>query len=92
MRAVLVLGIILLIGWFIFQPFKSSEYTGYFYYDMADNDNYWSQSGLKDIDACRSWINSQIPRDYDGRYDYECGKNCTYREDYKSVVCKTTER
>jgi len=83
----------LIIGWLFFGWFKPAPvYTAYFYYDTSDLDKYWTQTGLADLDACRSWVNSQIIRDVDGEYDYECGKNCRYEDKYRSSICETTER
>lgn len=71
--------------------FRKYQWTGYFYYDTNDYDKYWRQSGLNSLDSCRGWVNSQVSRDYDGEYDYECGKGCRPSEVASVEVCKTTE-
>lgn len=84
--------LILVIGWAFFGWFKNDTWTGHFYYDPNNLENSWQQSGLKDINACRDWVSSQVYRDYDGEYDYECGKNCTVKDGFTVAVCETTER
>lgn len=83
----------LIIGWLFFGLFKPAPvYTGYFYYDTSDLGKHWTQSDLSSMDACRSWVNTQIAHDFDGDYDYECGRNCKYRPEMSIAVCETTER
>lgn len=72
--------------------FGQDEYTGYFYYDPSNLTQYWRQPGLISLDACIDWVNAQIPKDFDGYYDYECGVNCEYDLSADIDICDTTEQ
>ena len=85
----LMIGLVVWLAWGALHP---KSYTGFFYYNTNNLSQYWKQDGLKDLDACRGWVNMQITRDNDGVYDYECGRNCTFRQAYTAVVCEKTER
>lgn len=91
LKFILTIAFGMLVFWGISNLFNDDEYTGYFYYASPNFDVNWKQGGLKSLDSCRSWVNAQVVRDYDGVYDYECGKNCRVSE-YGIDRCETTER
>lgn len=92
MKALIWIAFLGLGIWTISNWLKPATYTAYFYPSPTNLEISQQQGGLESLDACRSWINSQVAIDYDGNYDYECGKNCTYREGLSVAVCETTER
>jgi hypothetical protein len=91
---VLVIGFWLIKGaWnFASERINPPKWTGFFYYDPNDLDKYWTQGGLASLDDCRGWVNNQVSRDFDGSYDYECGKGCRYESSLSVQVCKETLR
>lgn len=93
MKGLIGLGVLVaLVGWLFFGWFRAPVYTGYFYPQPYNYDNVVKQSGLVSLDACRSWVNTQVARDSDGEYDYECGKDCKLSGSGFVDRCKTTER
>lgn len=98
--SIVVVIIVLVIGFWLIkgawniasERINPPKWTGFFYYDPNDLDKYWEQDGLASLDDCRSWVNNQISRDYDGNYDYECGKGCRYESGLTVQVCKETHR
>lgn len=91
-KTIIGVAIVGLIVWVVWGWLKPTDYTGYFYYNPNDLSSNWQQPGLKSLDDCRIWVNSQVQRDYDGLYDYECGKNCKHDGRLTAAVCETTER
>ncbi len=72
---------------------NSATWTGYYYPDKNNigNESTWViQPGFKNIDECRNWVLG-VAKD-NQNYDYECGYDCTYRQEYKMNVCKKTEK
>lgn len=68
-------------------------WTGYYYPDKNNigNENTWViQPGFENIDDCRDWVDG-VAKD-NQNYDYECGYNCTYRQNYKMNVCEKIEK
>lgn len=88
----LVIGFWLVRGaWHIVNDrINPPNWTGFFYYDPNDLNKYWAQDGFATADDCRSWVNNQVSRDFDGQYDYECGKGCRYESSLTVQVCKET--
>jgi hypothetical protein len=91
MQGIVGLIVIILIAWLVWGWLKPATYTGYFYYDPSNLEKYSKQGGLESLDACRDWVSSQVARDFDGEYDYECGKNCKLDKAALIDVCETTE-
>lgn len=76
-----IIGLVLLvlIGWWVYSTWlKPVTWTGFFYYDPENPypESSWIQGGFASYDECAAWIDSKIPQDFDGSYDYECGSNC----------------
>ena len=65
-----------------------TSWHGYFYPNPNDLQNYISSPVFTSKDQCESWVAQQARQDTDGSYDYECGKNCRYREDLRIEVCE----
>lgn len=89
------LKIILLSFILLFLAGCSSEktWTGYYYPDknnIGDEKTWVIQPGFENIDYCREWVDN-VAKD-NQNYDYECGYNCTYRQEYKMNVCEKTEK
>ncbi|MGI6348263.1 MAG: hypothetical protein ACOXZ1_03685 [Patescibacteria group bacterium] len=71
----------------------NKTWTGYYYPDrnnIGDESTWIIQSGFKNIDDCRNWIDNIAGNNQN--YDYECGYDCTYRQEYKMNVCQKTEK
>lgn len=89
-----LIGLLIIIGlvWFFF--FRQSNTWDGFYYPNEGNLTYSIQSPqFKTLEECRDWVDEQIqtynPSGYG--YDYECGKNCKYKDGLTVQVCETTE-
>lgn len=95
--SLLVIIVFLIIGFFIIKggwnfakdKFGPESYTAFFYYDPSNLNNYW-QAEVSSIEDCRDWVDSQVSRDFDGRYDYECGVNCEYDLNFQGYICDKT--
>jgi hypothetical protein len=85
--------IILVAGYFLF--FKEEDtWMGFYYPNKNDLTRHTQSSELISIDDCRAWISSQVyiyNRSGAG-YDYECGKNCSFNQDFGAYVCEETIR
>lgn len=72
---------------------NSKTWTGYYYSDrdnINDESTWVIQPGFENIENCRDWVDSIAKNNRN--YDYECGYNCTYRQEYKMNVCEKTEK
>jgi len=71
----------------------NKTWTGYYYPDknnIGDETAWIIQSGFKNIDDCRDWVDETAKNNRN--YDYECGYNCSYRQKYGMDVCEKTEK
>lgn len=71
----------------------NKTWNGYYYPDknnIGDKSKWVIQEGFTTLDYCRDWVNN-ISKGNDN-FDYECGYNCTYRENYGMNVCEKTEK
>lgn len=98
--SIIVVIVVLVVGFWLVRgawnivsdQINPPKWTGFFYYDPNDLNKYWEQDGFATADDCRSWVNNQVSRDFDGQYDYECGKGCRYESSLTVQVCKETVR
>lgn len=68
------------------------SWLGTFYFNKDNLTRYTINHELGSIDECRDWVEGQadlynIP---EGVWDYECGKNCKYKEDSQMYLCQET--
>jgi len=73
---------------------EDSDIWNGFYYPNEGNLTYSIPSPqFKTLDECRDWVDEQVqkynPSGYG--YDYECGKNCEYKDSFTMQICETTE-
>jgi len=66
-------------------------WTGFFYPhgNLSDETQWRIRHGLKSLEECRDWAEGQMATT-DGGDDYECGKNCKLKKDYKIYICDET--
>lgn len=73
----------------------AKTWTAFYYPDIRQisDETTWSvQPGLETLDACLDWVTNRMLASHDRDFDYECGYNCRYDEDFKTTVCERTEK
>jgi hypothetical protein len=72
----------------------NESWTGFYYPNKSDLTVYTESPELETIEACRNWVDNQIPEHAleANSYDYECGKNCKFKSNLRTNVCEVTIR
>ena len=72
---------------------KQDTWIGIYYPDASNLFADVKSSPLGSLEMCRQWVMGQKElRGNRGGDDYECGKNCEYREGADLLVCDETIR
>ena len=76
---------------------SQTSWTAFYYPDGTAVESTWKQqAGFETKAQCLDWIDAEITEDKsnndDRVFDYECGKNCRFRDEYQLNVCETTEK
>ena len=75
------------------QGCEKTTWDAYYYPDGTMVESTWVvQKGFATKEACFDFIDRQIVKNPGKINDYECGKNCKYKEEYGMDVCETTEK
>ena len=78
-KIVILSGLVILLFLASQGLLKQNIWTGYFYPDINDYENFTSSPNLNSYDQSIEWVNSQVVKfsiQSRAEYDYECGKNC----------------
>lgn len=98
MKAIILLGIFLFIGYwgyknYIKYPYR---YIGYFYPSVDNLSNWVESEPLGSVEECREWADA-MSDEYDvassGNFDYECGRDCYKGDPYNqglTYTCNTS--
>jgi len=87
--SILLIILVFVGAYFLF--FKKDTWLGFYYPNENDLTRHIQSTELDSLEACRAWVNTQVPIHNPSGYgyDYECGKNCNL-QDYGLYVCKET--
>lgn len=70
----------------------SDKWTGFYYPYKSNLSRHIKSPEFKSLEECRAWVSDQIYtyNPSGENYDYECGKNCKYSDEYHMQTCKET--
>lgn len=98
MKAIIVLGIFLFVGYwgytnYIKYPYR---YVGYFYPSINNLSKWVESEPMNSVEECREWAD-EMSAEYgvasSGSFDYECGKDCYKGDPYSrglTYTCNTS--